>query len=78
MYQAITLITLKQNIMTTNNDLQVVLAKLKAAHTAPNRDVNEVAKYFTMANNLGANLKAFKFITNRPVANVWDEQKSYQ
>ena len=52
--------------------------KLMAAHTSPNRNVNEVAKYFTLCNNEGMNLKAFNFITNRPVANVWDEQKSHR
>jgi hypothetical protein len=51
--------------------------KLMAAHTAKNRDVNQVAKYFTLCNNEGMNLKAFNFITNKPVKRVWDEQRSY-
>ena len=59
-------------------ELQNVLAKLNVAHTSANRDVNEVARLFTMANNLGANLKAFNFITNKPVERVWDAQKSHR
>ena len=59
-------------------DLSVLLEELNAAHTAANRDVNEVARLFTMCNNLGANLKAFNFITNKPVKRVWDAQKSHR
>ena len=46
--------------------------KLIAAHTAKNRDVNKVAKYFTLCNNEGMNLKAFNFITNKPVKRIWN------
>ena len=49
---------------------------LLQAHTAKNRDVNEVARLFTLCNNEGMRLKAFDFITNRPVKAVWDLQKS--
>tara|TARA_R110000796_G_scaffold75361_3_gene169025 strand:- start:359 stop:544 length:186 start_codon:yes stop_codon:yes gene_type:complete len=59
-------------------DLQIVLDQLNAAHTAANRDVNEVARLFTMANNMGAKLQAFNFITNKPVKAVWDAQKAHQ
>ena len=59
-------------------NLQALLEELNAAHTADNRDVNEVARLFTMCNNLGANLKAFNFITNKPLKAVWDAQKSHR
>ena len=68
-------LTIKNNTMT---ELQTLLEELNAAHTAANRDVVEVARLFTMCNNLGANLKAFNFITNKPVKAVWDEQKAHQ
>ena len=64
MFYQITNVKKKRNNMT---ELQTVLAKLNVAHTSPNRDVNEVARLFTQANNLGAGLKAFNFITNKPV-----------
>ena len=59
-------------------NLQALLDELNVAHTAANRDANEVARLFTMCNNLGANLKAFNFITNKPVKAVWNEQRAHQ
>ena len=59
-------------------DLQIVLDHLNAAHTANDRDANLVAALFTMANNMGAKLQAFNFITNKPVKAVWDAQKAHQ
>ena len=60
-------------------NLQALLEELNAAHTADNRDVNEVARLFTMCNNLGANLKAFNFLgPAKPVQAVWDAQKSHR
>ena len=57
-------------------NLQALLDELNVAHTAANRDANEVARLFTMCNNMGANLKAFNFITNKPVKAVWNAQKA--
>jgi hypothetical protein len=60
-------------------NLQALLDELQAAHTAANRDVNEVARLFTQANSLGANLKAFNFLgPAKPVQAVWNEQRAHQ
>ncbi len=59
-------------------NLQALLEELQEAHTAANRDVNEVARLFTMCNNMGAKLQAFNYITNRPVKAVWDVQRSHR
>ena len=68
-----------RNTNTKNNtmkNLQAILDELQAAHTSANRDANDVARLFTMANNMGAGLKAFNFITNKPVKAVWNAQKA--
>ena len=60
-------------------ELKSVLAKLNEAHTAADRNVNEVARLFTMANNMGAGLKAFNFLgPAKPVQAVWNLQKSHR
>ena len=60
-------------------NLQAILNELQAAHTAADRNVNEVARLFTMANNMGAKLKAFNFLgPAKPVQAVWNLQKSHR
>ena len=52
---------------------------LLEAHGAKNRNVNEVAKYFTLCNNEGMRLKAFDFLgPAKPVQAVWNLQKSHR
>ena len=58
-------------------NLQAILDELNVAHTSANRDANEVARLFTMANNMGAGLKAFNFLgPAKPVQAVWNVQKA--
>ena len=58
-------------------NLQAILDELNVAHTSANRDANDVARLFTMANNMGAGLKAFNFLgPAKPVQAVWNVQKA--
>ena len=61
-------------------NLQALLDELQEAHRkVEGRDVNEVARLFTMCNNLGAKLNAFDFLGPvKPIERVWDAQKSHQ
>jgi len=52
---------------------------LEAHRKVEGRDVNEVARLFTLCNNEGMRLKAFDFLGPvKPIERVWDAQKAHQ
>ena len=51
--------------------------RLVEEHNSPNRDLNKVAKYFTLCNMEGVNLKAFNFLNNKKPDLRWSSGKEY-